>query len=82
MTDSFSSPGRAVADGDAEKNATQTKRRDIAKLRMHMKFIEEEIERHQATRKKLRAEMDALGARAKGAGAGKGAKKSGEEKPG
>jgi len=62
MSDSVDSPEDATpTKGSEERKAQQAKRMEGLRLRMNLKFVEGEIERHQQSRKELKASLEALG---------------------
>ncbi len=72
MSDEVKSPAGATAAAgtDAEKKAARDKRNEASQLRLKLKFLDAEMERHNQMRKEIRTSLEALGVTK-----GKGAKK-------
>jgi hypothetical protein len=60
MSDAVNTP--EVAGTDEEKKAARAKRAEVSQLRMKLKFLDAEMERHTAMRKEIRASLEGLGA--------------------
>jgi hypothetical protein len=60
MSDAVKTPEETGT--DEEKKAARAKRAEVSQLRMKLKFIDAEMERHTAMRKEIRASLETLGA--------------------